>query len=119
MTRPAIQQTKSFTLNGEPLLVSVFYRGYGRAGYILPVFLYGWRPSSISPRSGGLQPEHRIEGVFGSLVATLVLAAHIAASYFLGMFYFAVKPVGALRIPQNNRIAMVVTKAPSTILHCR
>lgn len=110
MTRPAINRQKSFTLNGEPLLISVF-QGYRRTEYIAGVAI--WLAAFIYFWVWWLQPEHHVS-TFGTIITTAALAwLTLIPAYFLVMFYFAVKPVGALRIPQNSRIAMVVTKAPS------
>ncbi|MDR2310673.1 MAG: glycosyltransferase [Brucellaceae bacterium] len=110
MNPPVRNGKKSFILNGEPLLVSVF-QGYMRVEYIIGVIL--WLAAFIYFWVWWLQPAHHVS-VFGSIIATSVLVwLTLLPAYFLGMFYYAVRPVGALRIPENSRIAMVVTKAPS------
>lgn len=110
MTLPARNGKKSFILNGEPLLVSVF-QGYRRVEYLAGVAL--WLAALIYFWGWWLQPEHHVS-VFGTIITTVALAwLTLLPAYFLLIFTYAVKPAGALRIAHDSRIAMVVTKAPS------
>ncbi len=94
----------------EPSNVPVL-TGYRRKEYLagavvwLVLLIYFW--------AWWLRPEHYI-GLWGFSLVTAVLAwVTLLPAYFIAIFYRAQKPCGPLRLPVGNRVAMVVTKAPS------
>jgi cellulose synthase/poly-beta-1,6-N-acetylglucosamine synthase-like glycosyltransferase len=94
----------------QPLLAPVL-TGYRRAEYIVGVCV--WLAALIYFWVWWLEPQHH-SSAFGSVTVTLVLAwITLLPGYFIAIFYRAQRPIGPLRLPAKNRVAMVVTKAPS------
>ena len=94
----------------EPLMVPIF-TGHKRIEYIVGVALwamalvYFWRWWLIDALHTHLA---------GSILVSALLAwITILPVYFITIFFNARRPAGPLRIPDDSRIAMVVTKAPS------
>ncbi len=94
----------------EPLMVPIF-KGHKRIEYIVGVALwamalvYFWRWWLIDALHTHLA---------GSILVSALLAwITILPVYFITIFFNARRPAGPLRIPDDSRIAMVVTKAPS------
>ena len=94
----------------EPLMVPIF-TGRKRIEYIIGVALwamalaYFWQWWLIDALHTHLA---------GSILVSALLAwITILPVYFITIFFNARRPAGPLRIPDDSRIAMVVTKAPS------
>lgn len=94
----------------EPLMVPVV-TGLRRVEYFAGVAL--WLCALVYFWAWWLTPAHHFS-LLGSALTTSELAwITLIPGYFMAVFAFARKPTGPLRLPQDSRVAMVVTKAPS------
>ncbi len=94
----------------EPLMVPIF-TGHKRIEYIVGVAL--WAMALVYFWQWWLIDALHTHLAGSILVSALLAWITILPVYFITIFFNARRPAGPLRIPDDSRIAMVVTKAPS------
>jgi cellulose synthase (UDP-forming) len=110
MNRPLPITYKAAAPSSEAPWEPILHRG-GKLEYIAGVMV--WLATLMFFWSWWFRPEHNIGTAPFLIVSALLAWITLIPLYFIVIFYGSRKPTGPLRIPDDTRVAMVVTKAPS------